>query len=135
MDLQAVMDEVATTLKGITGLRVYAWAQPSVSPPAAVLTLPESIDFDQTYGRGSDRIRDLVVVVMVGKASARTALKELSTYASGSGARSVKAKLDARTWTTCHVVLTTRVEFDTATFAGTDYLAALFHLDIVGSGA
>ena len=135
MNLDAVAGELAAALKTITGLRVPAWGVETIQPPAAVIALPERINYDATYGRGSDRIPDLAVVVLVGKPDQRTARKTIAAYADGSGTKSVKAKLEAYTYTTCDSVTVVWAEFDTARYAGTDYLAAIFHLDITGKGA
>lgn len=135
MDLEAVSEEIRTALGGITGLRVPVWGVGEVQAPAAVVTLPESVDFDETYGRGKDRYPDLQVVVLVGSPEERASIKALAKYVAGSGAKSIKAVLEAYTWTTCESVRVTGADFPRATFAGTPYLAAAFHLDIIGKGA
>lgn len=135
MDLYAVMGEVGNALKTITGLRVAAWGAKTINVPAAVVALPDEILFDQTYGRGSDKISDLLVFVMVGDARRDDAVKTLAAYCAGSGAKSVKAKVEAYAYTTAHTVVVTKCLFPDVTFAGAPYLAAEFHLDIIGLGA
>jgi hypothetical protein len=135
VDLDAVSEELRTALQTIAGLRCPPWGVEEVQPPAAVVTLPESVDFDETYGRGKDRYPDLQVVVLVGVPEERASRKTLAKYVAGSGAKSVKAVLEAYTWTTCEVVTVLRVDFPRATYAGTPYLAAAFHLEIIGKGA
>lgn len=135
MDLYAVAEEIRTTLATITGLRVPPWGIEAVQVPAALVTLPEQVDFDETYGRGKDRYPDLQVVILVGVPEERASLKALAAYVAGSGAKSVKAVLEARTWTTCESVRAVSCDFPRATYAGTPYLAAAFHLDIIGRGA
>jgi len=136
MDLAAVMDEVATRLATISGLRVTAHPPDEIQPPAAVVTYPDSYDFDQTYGRGSDRI-ELPVVVLVGKVSTRAARDKLSGYVNGSGASSVKAVLEAdpHTYTAFHTLRVTKVDFDVIAVGAVEYLTATFTLDIFGRGA
>lgn len=135
MNLEAVAGELTLALKTITGLRVPPWGVESISPPAAVIALPERIDYDATYGRGSDRYPDVAVVVLVGKPTERVARRQVAAYADGSGPKSVKAALDAYKYTTCDSVRVAWAEFDGARYAGIDYLAAIFHLDITGKGA
>lgn len=135
MDLYAVMGEVGTALTGIAGLRVAKWGAKRVDVPAAVVTLPDEIIFDQTYGRGSDKIADLVVFVMVGDARRDDSVKQLAAYCAGSGAKSVKAKIEAYTYTTLHTAVVTKCLFPDVTYAGNPYLAAEFHIDIIGLGA
>jgi hypothetical protein len=135
MILADVMDDVAERLDTIPDLQVYAYPPGTVRPPAAVVAYPEDIVFDATYGRGVDTMR-LPVVLVVGKPSNRSARAEVSAYASGAGARSVKSVLEANldTYTAFEELRVARVEFDVVTIAGTEYLAALFDLQIMGSG-
>jgi hypothetical protein len=135
MDLEEVSEEIRTALGTITGLRRPPWGVESVEPPAAIVALPERIDFDQTYGRGKDRYPDVPVVILVGAPEDRASRKALAAYADGSGPASVKAVLEAYAWTTCDVVRVAWAEFDNAKYAGIDYLAVIFHLDIFGRGA
>lgn len=136
MDLEAVSTEIMTALGGISGLRRPPWGVEQVQAPAALVALPEEIIFDETYGRGKDRYPDLPVVVLVGAPEERASRKALAAYARGSGPRSVKAVLEAYAWTTCEGVTVKRCEFEPgARYAGTPYLAAIFHLDIIGKGA
>lgn len=134
MNLASVMDEVATKLGTITGLRVFAYPPPAVTPPAAVVSYPDSYTYDETYGRGMDRLM-LPVVVVVGKATDRTARDAIATYVNGSGTGSVKAGLETGPYTAFHTLRVVSVEFDVVTIAGTEYLAGLFDLDITGQGS
>lgn len=135
MNLEAVAGELHTALAAISGLRRPPWGVEKISPPAAIIALPERIDYDSTYGRGSDHIPDVAVIVLVGRPNARTARKQIAAYADGSGPKSVKVAIEAHTYTSCDSVHVAWAEFDTAKYAGIDYLAAIFHLDIVGKGA
>jgi hypothetical protein len=134
MKLDLVMDEIAGALGGITGLRVFGYPPPTVVPPAGIVSYPERINYDQTYGRGMDRISALPVILVVGKATDRAARDTAAGWAAGSGARSVKAVLEAATYTSCEVLTVTSCSFDVVTIAGVDYIAAMFELDIAGSG-
>jgi hypothetical protein len=51
-----------------------------------------------------------------------------------SGASSVKQVLESGTYTAFDELRVTSVEFDVVSIANTDYLAAMFDLDITGSG-
>jgi hypothetical protein len=94
MILADVMDELAARIDTIVGLRVFAFPPDSVAPPAAVVTYPEDYSYDETYGRGSDRLT-IPVVVMVGKLTDRSSRDNLSVYADGSGVKSIKAVIEA----------------------------------------
>ena len=128
-----MMDDVANRLDTIANLRCFAFPPDSLTPPAAVVSYPEDITFDETYGRGMDRMT-LPVAVVVGKVSDRSARNQLGAYCDGTGAASVKAVLESGTYTAFHHVRVASIEFDTVSIAGTDYIAALFTLDIAGSG-
>ncbi len=134
MDLASCMDQIGDRLDTIVGLRVHRYPPPTVTPPAAVVSYPETIDFDQTYGRGADKMT-IPVVVVVGRASDRAARDALGAYCDGSGASSVKAVLESGTYTAFHTVRVESIEFDVVTIAAVDYMAALFDLDIAGSGS
>lgn len=134
MNLATVMDEVGDRLATIAGLRVYRYPADNVAPPAAVVTYPEQIDYDGAYARGMDRVT-LPVVVLVGKVSDRASRDRVAAYCDGSGARSLKAALEAGTYTACDTVRVTGAEFDVVQMAGVDYLSAAFTLDIAGTGA
>lgn len=134
MNLQTVMAQVATQLDTIGGLRVYGFPPDSLLPPAAVVSFPEDLTYDQTYQRGVDRMT-LPVVVVVGKPNDRSTVERLGKYADGSGPASVKAVVEAGTYTAFDEARVMSVEFDVVTIGGTDYMAALFSLDIAGRGA
>lgn len=139
MDVYAVMAEVDTRLKTITGMRTTAiGADQAVLTPAAVQYLPDRWDFDQTYGRGVDTVTDLPVVIYLGKSNLRAAVKSILPYLAGSGAKSIKAKLDSATtpYTSCSDFQVVWAEVDYgARLAGTEYLAAIFHCNFTGPGA
>ncbi len=134
MNLEAVMDELGTRLDTITGLRVHNQPPESLTPPAGFVGYPESVEYDQTYGRGTDKIT-LPVVIVEKLTPARAVRKRLTDYVAGSGAKSVKLILETGTYTTFHVITVQRVEFDAVTIAGVDMLAAVFTCDIQGSGS
>jgi hypothetical protein len=128
------MDEVAVRLDTIAGLRVWAWPPGSVTPPAAVVSYPETYTFDETYGRGMDRIT-LPVVVVVGVPTERQTRDLLGQYCDGSGAASLKAVLESGTYTAFDTIRVVDIDFDTVTIGGVEHVAALFTLDIAGSGS
>lgn len=132
--LDAVMDEVAGVLAGITGLRVFAYPPPTLTPPAGYVSYPRSIDLDETYGRGEDRFTDLPIVLAIGKAVERAARDTIAAWAAGDGPKSVKAFMEAHTWESCDDLTVTQVEFDVEMIAGVPYLAAMFKATVVGPG-
>lgn len=134
MDMNAAADEITTVLDTIAGLRVTGHPPASISPPAGFLDYPQAVDFDETYGRGLDRIRDWQVFVVVGRATERTARDRIYEYASATGSKSVKAVLEAHTYTSLHTLRVASADFGFISIGDIDYIGATFHLDIAGQG-
>lgn len=137
MDLAAVMQAVADRLDTIAGLRVFAYPPDMPpSPPAVVVSYPDTLTYDETYGRGMDRL-ELPIVVLVGKVSDRASRDKIAMWVNGSGATSIKTVLESGTYTAFDTIRCMRVEFDIVTFGGTgsELLAATITVDIAGSGA
>jgi hypothetical protein len=137
VDVYAVRLEVSSLLGTMTGLRAASWAQSPVAPPIALVGWPDVVDFRQTYARGTSRIPDLPALVVVGKASLRSAEKALGAFVSETGSKSVPALIEAHAglWASCDVVTVASVTFPAVSIAGVDYLAAELHLDVTGKGA
>ena len=135
MNLANVMDEVKTQLATISGLNCFAYPPESIHPPAAIVSYPESYDFDNTYARGMDQV-DLPVFIVVGRTTDGLSTRDtLAKYCDGSGAESVKQVLEAGTYTAFDSMRVMSVEFDVIDIGGNNYWAAMFRVDIVGSGA
>lgn len=137
MNVKAVMDEIAGKLNTITGLRAFGYPVAKLPLPGAVVGLPEDIAFDQTYGRGSDAMT-FPIWVMVPRADDRAAVVQLLPYLDGSGAKSVKAKVDStatNTYTSCDTVTVTMAEPGSYTYNGVDTLGAEFTVTVTGSGS
>jgi len=133
MDLNDVVDELVTQLRTIDPLRVHSEPPGTVNPPAAVISWPD-VQFDGTYGRGMDTLT-LPLVLVVGKTSERISRKTVNAYVNGSGPKSVKDVLEAGTYTAFDFVRVTSVNFAVDTLGGVEFLAAVFSLEITGSGA
>ena len=128
------MDEVAAVLQQITGLRVLGYPAETIVAPGGYVSYPRSIDFDETYGRGSDRFTDLPIVLVASKVTTRTARNTVSKWTAGDGPDSVKTAMEAWSWTTCDEVVVTSAEFDLESIAGVSYLAAMFKATVSGPG-
>jgi hypothetical protein len=133
LNVARVMQELADQLGTITGLRVFAFPPGALVPPAAVVGYPDQIVYDATYGRGMDRMT-VPVVVVVGKAQARGTVARIGQYANSAGSTSIKAVLESGTYTAFDTLRVATALFDAVTIGGTEYMAALFDVDIAGSG-
>jgi hypothetical protein len=132
--LDAVMDEAAAVLRQISGVNVFAYPPGSLTAPAGYVSYPQSIDFDETYGRGEDRFTDLPLVLLAGKATDRAARDTVTAWVAGDGPKSVKARMEAHAWESCDDLTVTSCEFDVEMIAGVPYLAAMFKATVVGAG-
>jgi hypothetical protein len=134
VNLAAVMDEIGEALESIAGLRVFPYTADKVTPPAAIVDLPDKVTFDETYQRGADAFT-IPVTVVVGKVSDRASRDAIAAYVAGSGPASVKSAVDGWNYTEADSVTVTGCEFAVVTFAATQYLGALFDVDVLGQGA
>ena len=138
MLLDEVMDAVADRLALIDRIdgRVFAYPPDKVEAPVGIVSYPDAIEFDATYGRGTDMIRGLEVTIVEGRVSDRDARDRMAPYVAGAGPGSVKYVLETPSvepmpWDDLHVL---SVAFDVVTIAGVDYLAATFKIDLAGPG-
>lgn len=134
MDLDAIAGELGDALETI-GLNVPEWGVQRVHPPFALIPVPERVTFDAGYGRGADQIEDWPVLVLVAHPTKPEARRAIAEFADGSGPKSVKAAVEDHEYMACDSVRVASAEFDVVSYAGTDYLAAMFHLEIMGKGA
>lgn len=136
MNVADVMEEIAARVRLAPSLagRTYAYPAGSVTPPAAIVAYPSKGTFDESYGRGRDSM-DGVIVVAVGRPSERQTRDQLTRYLDGSGPESIKALVDGDgTYASCDSVTVTGWETDVYNIGGTEYLVAVFALDIWGPG-
>lgn len=135
MDLAGVMDELGLALETIEGLRVFPYTADRITPPAAMVGWPDPVTYGLTYGRGMDR-QSMPVWLMVSRADARSASKDLAPYLDGSGPKSVRAAIeDATTYEICHAITVKSATVQSFSIAGVEYLGAEFIVDIAGSGS
>lgn len=134
MNVAAVMDELKTKLDAIANLRVFAYPPDKVDPPTAVIGHPETITYDVAMGRGVDQI-DFPVYVFVSRITDRTSRDKLAPFLAGSGASSIKGVILAgKPWTAMSSVRVASAEIEVITMANIDYLAAVFTVNVYGSG-
>lgn len=133
MNLADVMDELGIALETIPGLRIHPYEADKVTPPAAMVMWPDTYEFDSTMQRGSDSAT-FDVVILVGRADARSSRGRLAKYVDGSGESSVKAAIESHASDVYDSARVRSVEFDGVTIAAVNYLAATFSVDIVAPG-
>jgi len=127
----SVIDGIGTTLTvGFPTTRVYTYATDRIEPPSFVV-LVETIVYDATDRRNSD-IWDFIVWAIVGRVSDRTARPALGGYLHPS--TGVKGILEANKTLSgaCDSLRVTEAEVSTLTIAGTEYLGAMFTVNVIG---
>jgi len=131
----AILDEIAERVRAVPSLagRSYEWTPGSITPPAAMVGLPGPGTYDVTYGRGTDRSAGSLMVFL-GRPSDRSTRDLFLAYIDGDGDESVKAAVDGDDYTACDSVTVTGWDVDIVNIGGTDYLTAVFDLDIIGRG-
>lgn len=134
MKLADVMDEMAARLKAMGGLNVTAYPPQTVSAPAAFPSYPESIEYDQTMGRGTDKFSRLPIWIVFGRVTELATRDKASAWTAGGGAGSARQALDGDGYHSCDFVSVTEAEFVDVDIAGVPYLAAMFRCDVVGNG-
>lgn len=123
------MDAIGVRLATISGLRVADYPSDAANPPQAIVSLPETIEYDSTFARGADRVI-IPITVLVGKVSDRAARDALAAYVSGTGAKSVKAAVDGTLAGVAHTVRVTGAKVDVITIGAVDYLGASFEAEV-----
>lgn len=134
MIIANVMDEVGDRLDEIEGLVVAPFAATSIGiVPAALISLPPNGVYDLTYGRGMDSVT-LEIFVLVSTNVDLASRDAMSPFISGSGAKSIRAKLASKGWASCDAVRVTGFTSARIKLATNTYLAAIFSADVSGKG-
>ena len=91
--LSEIRDGIKATLATITGLRAYDTVPDQVNLPA-VLVLPVEADFNRAFSRGNDEYQ-FELFVMTSRTVARVGQDALDDFVTGSGDKSIRAKIFA----------------------------------------
>ena len=129
IDLAGTMDALAAKVPAST-YRVFAWPVESITPPCVVIGYPKSIDFDTTFGRGSDTAV-FPLWYVVGKVAGKQARDALSDIITGASA--IKDTLDGALTVGANTadVRVTDCTPEEITVAGVVYMSACFDCEVV----
>lgn len=137
--LTVIRTAIKTTIQdNIAGLRGHDTIPDAISPPAFVV-VPVEADFAVAMSRGTDTW-NFDILVLVSKASTRTAQDALDAYVTGAGASSIRQVIfNNRTLgladTTAHIAGMSREKYDlTYTVGAIDYAGATLPLIVQTSG-
>ena len=84
---------LATNLATISGLRTSAEMPDNPNPPIAIIQ-PDSIAYDDTFGRGMQTYT-FTVVVLVGRVAERSAQNAIDAFCASTGSSSIKLALES----------------------------------------
>jgi hypothetical protein len=91
--INQVAEGLKTALDTIAGLRCFSYQPEQENPPMAFPIL-DRVTYHKAF-QGGDMVADWTVVVVVGRYLDRTAFKTLDDFLSFSGAKSIRAALEA----------------------------------------
>jgi hypothetical protein len=122
---------IAAKLSTISGLRVYEYTPDTVYPPVAYISI-NNIDYHKAMNGGLI-IYSVSINIVVGRVSERVAQEALDEYASFSGAKSVRAVLEAdRTLGAVidTLLLSSSASVSATTIGDQDFLSLSFSLEV-----
>lgn len=139
MNINDVAAEIGAKITAAEiGLRVLPWDADSGVVPGVIFALPTGYRYDLTHGRGSDEY-DQPIILLVGKADARSARLALGRYISGTSPTCIKSFVDSsntNVYTTCDTVRVLEVtDMGAYVSGGVTYLGATLVTHITGKGA
>lgn len=91
--ISTIRTGLATNLATISGLRTSATMPDAINPPIAIV-MPDNISFDSAMARGLDEYA-FTVLVIVGRADARTSQNKVDDFCNPTGAGSVKTAIES----------------------------------------
>jgi hypothetical protein len=137
VNIEAVHAEMAAKLRAADiGLNITTYQAENISPPAVLFDVPDRYLYSQLHGRGADLVT-LPVMLLLGKASARSARTKAHAFATSGGPQSIKVILDNTTtnvYDSCDAVTVRECEIDNIEVASVVYLGIVFKVDIFGPG-
>ncbi len=131
MSLSGLRDELKTALTSIVALKgVYDVAPESIAELPAAYVLPIAGDYDLTAGGATMRhLFDVVLLVRSG-AKLTQAQDELDGYIDPTGSGSIKAAIEAGTYTHADAIRVTGYSnYGGMAYAGVEYIGARFRLE------
>ena len=135
--ITAIREGLKTRLATVTGLKAHATIPSQLTPPAAVVGMPEAVQYLQTYGSGA-YAASFPVRLLVAKVDDGRAQEKLDAYCGATGATSVKAAIEGAGGTLGGVVDFVVVQqvrgFGVYEVAGVAYLGAEFVVEVMASG-
>lgn len=134
--LGQIRTDLQTRLAQIAGLTCYDKIAESVDEPAAIVGMPDPMEYNLTYGPTGLSVT-LPILLLVSRYDAEAAQETLDTYCAPTGATSVKRAVEDETvaitsgW---HVAVVTKCDkFGVRRVGGIDYLGCEFTVEVVAT--
>ena len=131
--LTSIRSGLGTRLETISSLLVYDYVPDSIEPPCAIVGTLSSLEYDNTFSRGSDTYT-IQIQLYVSRVDAQDSQETLDGYLASSGASSVKAKVESDV-TLGGVAQSTRVveadNYGVYTINNIDYLGVEFTVEVI----
>lgn len=133
MILADVMDQLGDRLRTISGLHVHAYEADDIVVPGAIISLPMDIDYLGTYENGMHNMT-FVLSILMSSADDRLRRDQITPYVDSHGPQSVIQILECPGYTAFDFAVVARAGFVVVEIAKVDYDAALFTVNVSGSG-
>lgn len=134
--ISALRGAIATNIANVAGLRTASSIPEQVNPPVAVVyPAGAPVEFHLASANGSSQFY-FEVMVIVGRADARTSQKELDEYISTTGTKSVflAIELDRTLGGLAQDCVARRVSsYGSTEINNIEYLAATFQVDVIAA--
>lgn len=131
-----IREGLATSMATITSLDTEAYIRDIADVPVAMVGGPDPLEFDQTFGRGSDEY-DFPVIVFASRVDDEGGQSQLDSYLDPFGALSLKAAIESDS-TLGGVVEDLRVQrvqdYGPHEINGVQYLGAVLIVHVMASG-
>lgn len=132
MDLKGEIVEAIGAVDRLRG-RAHHYSVRKLVPPAFLIDLPEEMNPHGAYQGGLSTWR-VPFSVVVGAHQQESSEIELAEFTDEEGPRSVIRAVEDRAYTACSSITVAQITPVVMTFAGVQYLGALFSSDVVGKG-
>jgi len=131
--LTSIRSGLGTRLETISSLLVYDYVPDSIEPPCAIVGTLSSLEYDNTFSRGSDTYT-IPIQLYVSRVDAEDSQDTLDGYLAGSGSSSIKFAIEGDT-TLGGAVSSARVveasNYGVYTINSIEYLGVEFEIEVI----
>jgi hypothetical protein len=129
LNVNVVREAIAESIRGVGGVYAYSYPPDTAQPPFAYVDMPQSIDYDLSFGRGADRMT-IQVHVGVTRSMDAAAADAIGELAATSGPNSLKVAIESGQFGTN--IRVARAEFAQIALNDATYAGLVLTLDWAG---